>query len=185
MIYTLPLALRYSDHFNSIQMSFHDAEFLPNLCARHADGREDADGLAALRRLVTARMAEELIDDDALDMLLLANGGIPVSLVVLMRRSTLYALERGAERIAIDDAKKAVRDLRRDVLAPLKRGDYGVLRARHRDRRLTNDPEEQRLLYNGSLIEYSNEVPWCDAHPVLWGLLEEERDDGDADGEPS
>jgi energy-coupling factor transporter ATP-binding protein EcfA2 len=181
MIYTFPLALRHSDHFSTVRMSFHADPFLPNLCTRHADGSDDLDGLDALRRLVMARTETALIDEDALELILRANGGIPVWLVVLMRSASLYALERGSERITMADAKNAIRDLRRDTLAPLKRDDYRVLRERHLDRRLTNDPDEQRLLYNGSLIEYSNDVQWCDAHPVLWALLEKERDDGDED----
>ncbi|MFZ1267595.1 MAG: hypothetical protein WAU95_14115, partial [Anaerolineae bacterium] len=61
------------------------------------------------------------------------------------------------------------------------RRDLTVLRARHGDRRLTNDTDEQRLIYNGSLIEYDNDVQWCDAHPALWSLLEQADDDNPDD----
>jgi energy-coupling factor transporter ATP-binding protein EcfA2 len=183
MIYTFPLALRHSDHYNTIRLSFPEVCYLPNITTRHGDGTPDADGAAMLRRLVLARMDEALIEPAALDLLVAANGGIPVWLVFLMRAAALYALERSdaATQITVRDAENAIRELRREVLVPLTRHDRGVLRARHRDRRLSNDADEQRLLYNGSLIDYSNGEPWCDAHPVLWPLLE--RDDENADEE--
>ncbi len=182
MIYTFPLALRQSDDFNTVRLSFPVVEFLPNFCSHDVRGEPDLKGREALRRLVTARIEERLLAPEAMDLLLAKNGGIPVWLVVLVRNAALYALERSAEQIAPEDAAQAIRDLRRDTLAPLTRADREVLRRRHVDRLLTNDETERRLLYNGSLIEYPNEEPWCDAHPVLWNLLERERETDDDDG---
>lgn len=174
MIYTFPLALRHSDHFNTIHLSFPELFYFPNVPMRHAGGTQNAEGGAALRRLVLARMEERLIAPDALDLLVKANGGIPVWLVFLVRAAASFALtrDRQASQISPDDARKAINDLRRDLRTPLTRHDLEVLRARHQDRRLTNDADEQRLLYNGSLIDYSNGEPWCDAHPVLWPEIE-------------
>ena len=182
MIYTFPLALRHSDDYNSIRLSFPQPHFLPNVSTRHADGTPDADGIKFLRDLVLARVEERLIEVEALNLVVQANGGIPVWLVVLLRSAAVYALERSelAESITVADVQNAIRDWRREGIAPLSRGDIEVLRARHRDRQLSNDPEEQRLLFNGSLIEYSNEESWCDAHPALWSRLQGEQSGSDA-----
>lgn len=163
MIYTFPIALR-------------------NRTTHHFDGAPDPDSVAFLRQLVGIRMEPSLITAEALDLLVQANGGLPVWLVVLLRSAALYALEReGTEgRIEAIDARNAIIDLRREAMAPLSGEDLATLRQRHRDRQLRNEPREQRLLYNGSLIEYTNEVQWCDAHPVLWSLLEQD-DDGSSD----
>lgn len=176
MIYTFPIALRHSDHYNTIRLSFPEVCFLPNVWTRYAHGTPDARGHATLRALALARMEPQLIDPAALHLLVQANGGIPVWLVFLMRTAALYALERDehADQISLADAQHAIRELRREVMVPLTSRDLEVLRARHRDRRLTNDADEQRLLYNGSLIDYTNGEPWCDAHPVLWRLLEQD-----------
>jgi len=50
--------------------------------------------------------------------------------------------------------------------------EWQLLRQRHTDRMLSNEPAIQQLLYKGALIEYSNDVQWCDVHPALWGMLE-------------
>jgi hypothetical protein len=174
MIFTFPLALRQSDDFNTVRLSFPVVEFLPNFRAYDSLGEPDLDGRKALETLVTSRMDESLLTPEAMDLLLGMNGGIPAWLVILVRNAVLYTLDRSAEQITLADVAQAVRDLRRDTLAPLTRDDREVLRKRHVDRLLTNDKTERRLLYNGSLIEYPNEEPWCDAHPVLWNLLERE-----------
>jgi hypothetical protein len=176
MIFTFPLALRHSDHYNTIRLNFPAVHFLPNLAIQHADGSPNEEGIHTLKRLVDLRLKDELIDADALELLIHSNGGIPVWLIFLMRSAVLFALERDgdAKRITRQDVQKAVMELRREGIAPLTRHDLQVLRARHQDRRLSNDPDEQRLLYNGSLIEYFNDAQWCDAHPALWSLLEED-----------
>jgi len=179
MIYTFPVALRHSDHANTIRLSFSGLHFLSNMATRQADGTENPQGVASLREVVLARMEPQLIESAALDLLVQANGGIPVWLVFLMRTAALYALARdtAAVQITVADAHNAIKDLRRDILLSLTRHDLDVLRARHADRQLTNDADEQRLLYNGSLIEYSNGELWCDAHPALWSILEQTGDD--------
>ncbi len=178
MIYTFPIALRHSDHWNTIRLSFPNGSFLPNVTTRNADGTDNEYGLKTMRRLVLARAEERLIEREALDLIVRANGGIASRLVFLVRTAALYALERDerADRITVTDASNAIKELRREIMVTLTRNDLQVLRKRHRDRQLTNDEDEQRLLYNGSLIDYSNGEPWCDAHPVLWALLEHEDD---------
>lgn len=175
MIFTFPLALRHSDHYNTIRLSFPAVHYLPNLATHHADGSSNKVGVAALKQLVRVRLEDHLIEPEALDLLVHSNGGIPVWLVSLMRSAVLYALERDSQAttITLVDARQAVQELRREGITPLTRRDLEVLRARHRDRQLSNDPDEQRLLYNGSLIEYFNGGQWCDAHPALWSLLED------------
>lgn len=184
-IFTFPLALRYTDDYNEIRLRIPKVEALHNIAPHNKDGTENREGMDTLRRLVLARMKDRLIDSDALDLLVWANGGTPLWLVFLVQTAALYALERNSDensgenssenRITLEDAKQAVRELRRELSAPLTRLDIEVLRARHRDRRLTNDAEEQRLLYNGCLIEYTGDEDerWCDAHPALWTLLEQ------------
>jgi len=173
MIYTFPLALRHSDDYTAARSYFSGDYFLHNFALHHANGDEDEKGVQTLRALALKRLEPGLIVDDALNLLVEASGGFPVDLVKLVRNAALYALDHpDAPRICADDAQAAIKDLRREISAPLTKADWQVLRKRHQDRLLTNDDENRRLLFNGSLIEYSNDVQWCDAHPVLWRMLD-------------
>lgn len=180
MIFTFPNALRFSDHFDTIKRDFAGCEVFPNIALRHPDGTPDPAGSESLGRLILARLEEKLADPEALDLLIQASGGQFTSLIFLVQSAAVAAKARSCppEHLTGADAKLAVQLLRRDLVGPLSRQDYATLRARHADRRLTNEPEERRLLYNGTLLEYGDGQPWCDAHPVLWQLLEQMNDHG-------
>ncbi|MEZ4676029.1 MAG: hypothetical protein R2932_17525 [Caldilineaceae bacterium] len=57
------------------------------------------------------------------------------------------------------------------MAATLSRAEWHLLKECRASRKLSNEPELQRLLYKGALIEYANGVQWSDVHPVLWELL--------------
>ncbi|MSP13225.1 MAG: hypothetical protein EXR62_09750 [Chloroflexi bacterium] len=172
-IFTFPNSLRFSDDFDTIRRNFDKSEVFPNFVLRRYDDQPDLHGPPALRRLVLARLAENLVDVVALDAIVQASGGQLTSLVSLAQTAALVALTRHAlvERIELADVAEAESDLRKNLVGPLSRQDYDTLRARHADRRLTNEPQERRLLYNSTLLEYSNGQSWCDVHPALWPLL--------------
>lgn len=174
MIYTFPLALRYSDDYQTVLRHFHRDHFLHNLSIRYADGHDDAEGKATLRQIVLRRVEERLIDADALEQLVLTSGGIPLEMVKLISSAAIYALERSeaADRITLADAQNAIKDLRREMAANLSLAEWQRLKQRHADRKLSNEPDMQQLLYKGALIEYSNDVQWCDVHPALWGVMD-------------
>jgi hypothetical protein len=177
MIYTFPLALRHSDDYATVRRAFDDDRFLPNWAMHHADGTIDDAGVTTLRKLVLARLVSTLIEESALTLAIESCGGIPVQLVRLIRSAAVAALVRNAKTSAISlaDVQEALKDLRRELSAPLRGDDWQRLRTCHATRQLNNDPELQRLLYNGTLIDYSNGEPWCDVHPALWALLERQR----------
>lgn len=174
MIYTFPLALRYSDDYQTVLRYFHRDHFLHNLAIRRPDGTEDQEGQGALREIVSRRLESRLIDPEALNHLVLASGGVPLELVKLVSGSALYALERAEndQQITLADAQNAIKDLRRELAANLSLGEWRLLKQRHADRRLSNEREIQQLLYKSALIEYTNDIQWCDVHPALWSMLD-------------
>jgi energy-coupling factor transporter ATP-binding protein EcfA2 len=171
MVYTFPIALRYSDHYANIYKQFSNEFILPNFLAHNKDGSANTVHLEALKTIVLNRLEPNLIDTDALNVLIPASGGIPNWLMRLMLNATNNARARNQTTISETDANAAINHLRRELRAPLSRNDLETLTQRHQDHELTNDDTERRLLYNSSLIEYVNGDQWCDAHPVLWSLL--------------
>ncbi len=173
LIYTFPLAMRYSGDYQGVLRHFHYDQYLHNFALRRSDGGDDDAGRAGMRQMVQRRLETQLIRDDALDLMVQTSGGLPVDLVKLARSAAIYALRRSADnqQIELGDAQRAVQDLRRELAANLSQQEWRLLAARHHDRLLSNEPEIEQLLYKGALIEYSNGVQWCDVHPALWGLL--------------
>lgn len=181
MIYTFPLPLRYSEDYQNVQRYFDQHVLLPNLRLRHWNGDDDPQGRKTLRQIVLNRLNKDLMAPDALEHLIVASGGIVVDLVKLVNQAALFALERNdeARSIEISDAQNAIKELRREMAANLSLAEWRLLKARHRDRLLTNEAEIERLLQKGALIEYPNDPHWCDVHPALWSLLDRYVEDDD------
>lgn len=175
MIYSFPLALRYSEDYQNIKRSFDQHVLLPNLSLRDRHGADDPKGRQAMEQIVLNRLNRDLITPEALEQLIVACGGIVVELIKLVRQAALFALVRAGQAqptIVLDDAQDAIKGLRRELAANLSLAEWRLLKTRHNDRLLSNEPEIERLLQKGALIEYPNDPSWCDVHPVLWGLLD-------------
>lgn len=176
VIYTFPLALRHSDDYYQVRNFFnHNVHVLHNFAPRHRDGSPNTEDLALLKELVLRRIEPQLIASDALDYLVDICGGIPSHLIMLVQGAVLYARQRAptAEVITLPDAKAAARDVRNELIIGLSKQDWDLLWARHQDKDPLNDVAMQRLFYKGALIEYTNDLPWCDVHPLLLGVLME------------
>ena len=94
VVFTYPIALRHSEDFRTVLSFFSDHQFLQNIGIFHPNGENAAEGQAALRRLVLARLEERLIEPEALQRVVMASGGILTDLVKLIRSAAIYALVR-------------------------------------------------------------------------------------------
>lgn len=183
-IFTFPNALRHSDHFETIKNNFEWCDVFPNFALQDTQGAWNQTAIDAFSQAALKRLDQNLIDPEALDIVVRASGGQIKSLVTLVQRAAAKgaARQRPPASITVEDVLAAIKTLRRDLVGPLNREDFATLKARHANRKATIDDKERRLLYNGTLLEYSNGQPWCDVHPALWELLERP-EDADPDAE--
>jgi len=172
-IYTFPISLAYSPDFNQIQIAFSSAFTLPNIKINNMDGTSSELDRERLRQIVLHRLEKDLIASEALDALVQASGGVVVHLVRIAQSAAVYALGDGKEHIELHHAQAAISEERRDFMRLLRPEDYPVLKARRDDKELSAAPSVQHLLHSLSLLEYQNDDFWCDAHPVIWDLLDE------------
>ena len=165
VIYTFPIDLRYSGEFNLIKDSFTWHYMLPNLKVIHRDGRENPPGLDRLAAAISQRMADKLISQEARDLMR--------TLVGLVRSAAVKAIAASHPAITEADAEAALKMERADYLVGLRQSDYEVLRQRHADKRLSADEAVLSLLHTRALLEYINDEPWCDVHPIALPLISE------------
>lgn len=114
-----------------------------------------------------------LFEEEALNTLIRASGGLMRALIRMVRVAAEYAITEGEERIADRHAKAAVREERGYFVAALAPEDYPVLAARMQDKELSSSEAVQRLLQAQALLEYDAEGPWCDVNPVIEDLVRE------------
>jgi len=172
VIYTFPIGLRYSAaDFTLIRDHFTEDFVLPNLRVADRDGSPNPVGLEHLRKALSARMADALIEDEAREEIIRASGGLMRTLIQLTRRSAVNAIAAGEEVISVDNTEAAIGEERASFIAGLSRDDYPVLYDRHHDKQLSGDDAVLRLLRTRALLEYADGDPWCDVHPVALPLV--------------
>ncbi len=169
IIYTFPVSMRFDDRFPIIEQQFK-AYFLPNIATQHRDRTPDVDGRRLLREILTKRAADHLFDPGVLDYLVL-HGGVVRDLIKLAHNAVNSASAEGREKVSIEDAREAFGDAMRMRQAILKPGDYPLL-DKMDGKPVANTAEIQRLLFNGSLLEYQNTTgDWCAPSPDATALL--------------
>ena len=168
-IYTFPVAMRFDDRFPVIEQNFK-AFNLPNLAISHRDGGVDTEGRRLLREIVTRRAAETLFDAGVLDYLV-ENAGVVRDLIKLAGNAVSGACAANRETVSLADAKDAFSEAMRWRQGMLRPGDYPLLE-QLRGKPVANTPDIQRLLSNGSLLEYQNTTgDWCAPSPDAAALL--------------
>jgi len=173
VIYTFNIALWYDVEFKLFRDYYGQRILLPNINLHSHSGDRNNAGWTLMEQILTERMHPLMMTDDARRVLIEASGGLVRSLVGLTQFAAVNALGRGAIRIEMQDAERAVSELRNDFIAALRADAYQVLAARHADKELSSDPETQELLQGLALLQYSNGEAWCDVHPVVLKLLQE------------
>jgi hypothetical protein len=173
-IFTFPLALRHADDYQQVRNTFEQkVRVLHNFAPRHPDGAPNRDEIDLLKSLVLKRAEERLIEADALDFLVEICGGIPSHLIQLVQNAVLFARQRNerTENITLVDAKAAAKEMRDEMIIGLSNQEWDLLWARRQDHAPVNEPAMQKLFYKSALVEYTNDEPWCDVHPLLWSIL--------------
>jgi hypothetical protein len=171
-IYTFPIDLHYSAaDYSLIKDRFTKTFILPNLKATNRDGSTNREGIERLSQSLAVRMDDQLIEKDGCDQIIRASGGLMRTLIQLVRSSAVTAIAANHAAITAEDAQAAIAEEQADFIAGLRRKDYPTLYARHRDKQLSGDEDVLHLLRTRALLEYANDHPWCDVHPVALPLV--------------
>jgi len=169
-IYTFPVAMRFSDRFSTVARSF-SPYFLPNIATRHRDGTPDSEGRALLREIIVRRVDETLFAEGVLDYIV-DHGGVVLDLIKLARNAVNTASALGRKQVEMEHATEAFADAKRTRQSILRPGDYPLLEQLD-GKDVSNTPEIERLLFNGSLLEYQNNTgDWCAPSPDAKALLD-------------
>lgn len=173
IIYTFPVALRWSRDIPHIAANFDRDFILPNVNLTDRENNPDPHGHQTLVDIFYRRLDQGLIEPAALEMLVEASGGLIGTLVRLGGLAAEHALVDGKEAIDAESAEQAIAEVRGTFKALLRREDYDVLRRQLAGEELVNEEAVREVLYTGCLLEYHNREPWFAVHPIVRPLLEE------------
>jgi energy-coupling factor transporter ATP-binding protein EcfA2 len=173
VIYTFPIALRYSNDFPQIAHNFNMHFVLPNVKIFNKQGKIDDVGYQTLKSVILKRLRDELIEKEALDEIIQLSGGLMVELIRLVHGAANYALSEKKIIIDIESVNRMANEIRNDYRALLRPKHYEILNRTKKDKekRIVNEEIVQELLHNLSLLEYRNDETWGDVHPIVKPLL--------------
>ncbi len=173
IVYTVSSPLFYSPEFEAIR---DRAVFLPNVKLHpHRETEErDAEGYRTMRMFAYKRMHPDLIADDALDEAIRLSGGVFREMCRVMRYAIGRARVRQAAQITLVDVERAGAEIRNEYRRILTQEQRRLLRVVHAENQLDRPAAQGPLMQMLAVLEYRNAENWCDVHPALLPLLEED-----------
>lgn len=193
VIYTVPIAMVYSDRATRLEDNYDKPDVLPMVMVRNPDGSVNTEGLAKLRELIWRRI--KLIDPklaqaldgtieglkipavfdspETVDQLCLMSGGHVRNLMQLIQKAIDWTDELP---ITAQAAKRAIEEARETYRKTIQEDQWEVLANTCHQQRAKSDEQHLRLLLNRCLLEYryydENEALqiWYNVHPLVQGI---------------
>jgi hypothetical protein len=173
LIYTFPMPLRHTNEYPQVRQTFTNAVIFPNIKTRYRDGTPFDAGLRTTKRIITNRIDDSLITEDALDQLAELSSGIPRELLILTRQACLSARVNKETQITKEAVEEAATEQRKEYQVILSKEQKALLRNVHASNQINNDAAHRTLLHNLSVLEYQNDEVWYDVHPLAQHLIDD------------
>lgn len=181
VLYTGPLDLYYSPQFGEVRTRFPIIPF-SHIKLHDQDNpmERDESGVAFMREVVHRRLTwlgltpDTTIAPEAMELLIQGSAGVMRDLIRLLQSAALQAEIKDEARIELPAARKALNELRRQLLAQLDPDYHLVLDAVRKTHQRVGGEEQSKkcdqLLRNDIVLGYINNTTediWFDAHAAL------------------
>ena len=183
LIYTIPLALRYSDDYGLIKERFKGLpNILPMVPVKLRDGNIHPEGIKLLQDMILARIPKserekeesEIIQQvfgssETLDYLCIISGGHVRNLLII-----LNSWIRKAKKIPLSHNKleEVIVEQRTEMIGTITKYEWELIRRVQEKKQLAGDNDYNKLIHNRFVFEYRDkEGSWYDINPVLEQML--------------
>ncbi|MEH2305006.1 ATP-binding protein [Nostoc sp.] len=179
LIYTIPLALIFSNEEATLRQRFGVPKVLPMVPVQHRDGSECKEGMDLLRQMVLARafpdlMPRQRIDkikevfdsSETLDRLCRISGGHVRNLLGILNQSIIKQRKLPLESKILEDV---IREQKNSRVAAIKTDEeWELLEKIAREKKVVKNNQCQTLLRSMFVYEYRDlEGSWFDVNPLF------------------
>ena len=178
VVYTMPLALKFSNSYGHLTQRFEDPKVLPMVPVQFPDGRPHEEGMALLRQMVLARAFPDLEPSDrlnaieqifqsaaTLDRLCRISGGHVRDLLKLLNA---WIMEEMQFPLSSDKLEKVIRTCRNEMTIPISDEEWELLRQVRQRKKVSDDRGYQQLIRSRFVFEYRDDSDvWFDVNPIL------------------
>lgn len=147
--------------------------------SRQPNPQPRAEAKDILCEILQKRIADELIELQAAEKIVLNSGGVLRELIRIANECCRICLRlirrKPGQAVVIDEQilDEAVNNIRNDFAVPLGKVDYAILQNTYQNF-MPDDPKEAAfldLLHGLYVLEYRNRKNWYDVHPIVVELL--------------
>ena len=179
VVYTMPLALRFSNDFDTLTHRFRvDPKVLPMVPVQWRDGSECDEGMKLLRQMVMVRAFPDLDEDqrlgkitkifdspETLDRLCVVSGGHVRNLLRILNDS--IKKQRGLP-ISRNCLEEVIRAYRNERILAIDNDEWTLLRKVHKEKKVAGNQGYQTLIRSMFVYEYRDrDGSWFDINPIL------------------
>lgn len=167
VIYTFPIGLSYDGKFAAME-SYFMPKTLPMIKMETLDGRPFREGIEVIREIVRKRADLSLFEDCVLDELIHYTGGSLRDLFYAINTSAKRAMRRNSTAISMEDATRALEELKTSLTRRIEEKDYDFLLNIYNGNKEKIENKEMllKMLQASVVLEY-NGKRWHNVHPLV------------------
>lgn len=169
LLFTAPSALRLEARYQA-EVVNHFMEYRATL-GRPVRGFDESGEYQKLRQIVYRRMSPTLVEDAAVDRLVMASGGLVAQVIDGMYRSILRAMTDDEARVTLAHAGEELKEISMGYLLMLRDSHYVELDRIEREGAASH-VEDPTLLHSRCVLEYPDSPTEFAIHPLVLPLLE-------------
>lgn len=174
VIYTFPIGLSYDARFSAME-SYFVTKTLPMIKIETIDGEPFYDGIDVIREIVEKRADLKLFEEKVLEYLIQYTGGSLRDLFQVVNASSKRAERRESDVISMEDARRALEELKTSLTRRIEKKDYSfLLNIYEGSKEMIEDKEMLLKMLQASVVLEYNGTRWHNVHPLVVHFFKEQ-----------
>ena len=167
VIYTFPIGLSYDTRFSAME-SYFITKTLPMIKIETIEGQPFYNGINIIRKIVEKRADLNLFEEDVLERLIQYTGGSLRDLFHTINSSAKRAERRNSESISMEDAERALEEVKTSLTRRIEKTDYEFLVNIYKgNKELIEDKQMLLKMLQASVVLEYNGKRWHNLHPLV------------------
>lgn len=174
VIYTFPIGLSYDARFSAMD-SYFVTKTLPMIKIATIENEPFEEGIDIIIEIVKKRANLELFETDVIRRLIESTGGSLRDLFQVISASAKRAERRDSETISMEDAQRALEEIKTSLTRRIEEKDYEFLLNIYGENKERIEDKEMllKMLQASVVLEY-NGKRWHNVHPLVVDFFKEQ-----------
>lgn len=174
VIYTFPIGLSYDARFSAME-SYFVTKTLPMIKIETIENQPFHEGIQIIRDIVGKRADLGLFEAKVLDRLIQYTEGSLRDLFHAINASAKRAERRDSETISMEDAERALEELKTSLTRRIEKNEYQFLLNIHNgNKELIEDKSMLLKMLQASVVLEYNGKRWHNVHPLVEKFFKEQ-----------